>query len=106
MISDQQEALCAWLDERFCSSAVEIKGHIAGQFGLHYSHSGCLKLLRRLGLECRKPKSLPRVADLAVQAKFIAFYDDLMSILCFFYETIPKTWRNFRNQAANNFHII
>ena len=81
MTSDQQEALCAWLDERFCHSAVEIRAHIAGQFGLHYSHSGCLKLLRRLGFEYRKPEPLPRVADEAAQAKFIAFYEDLMNTL-------------------------
>jgi transposase len=72
MTSDQQEALCAWLDERFCRLAVEIRAHIADQFGLHYCHSGCLKLLRQLRFEYRKPKPLPRVADEAAQAKPIS----------------------------------
>lgn len=81
MTSDQQESLCAWLDERFRRSAVEIRAHIAGQFGLQYSHSVCLKLLHRLGFEYRKPKPLPRVVDETAQAKFIAFYEDLMNTL-------------------------
>ncbi len=33
------------------------------EFGLRHSHSGSLKLLRRLGFEYRKPKTLPHVAD-------------------------------------------
>ena len=61
----QQVALCAWLEDRFCRSKLEIRAYITAQFDLKYSHSGCLKLLARLGFEYRKPKTLPRVADVA-----------------------------------------
>ena len=81
MTLDQKRALCAWLDERFCRSAVEIRAYITTKFGLRYSHSGCLKLLRRLGFEYRKPKALPHVADEARQAEFIVFYEELMNKL-------------------------
>jgi hypothetical protein len=54
--------------------------NVAGQAecGLNYSHSGCIKLLARLGFEYRKPKSLPRVASAQMQTAFIAFYERLM----------------------------
>ena len=62
MTSAQETELCAWLDGRFCRSTVEIRAHILKEFGVEYSHSGCLKLLARLGFEYRKPKGLPRVS--------------------------------------------
>jgi hypothetical protein len=37
-----------------------------------YSHSGCIKLLSRLGYEYHEPKGLPRVAYAEAQAEFIA----------------------------------
>ncbi len=77
----QEAALCVWLEGRFCRSTVEIRAHIAAQIDLHYSHSGCVKLLARLGFEYRKPKAMPRVADVAKQAKFIAFYENLLNSL-------------------------
>ena len=65
----QEGTLCAWLEERFCRSTVEIRAYVAAQFDLRYSHSGCVKLLGRLGFEYRKPRALPRVADVAKQAE-------------------------------------
>ena len=81
LTADQEAALSTWLEDRFCRSAGEIRAHIAAKFGVPYSHSGCLKLLRRLGFEYRKPKALPRVADEARQREFIAFYENLMNTL-------------------------
>ncbi len=82
MTSDQETELCAWLDERFCRSTVEIRAHIAAQFGMGYSHSGCIRLLARLGFEYRKPKGLPRVASAEKQAEFIDMYERLLNELC------------------------
>ena len=53
--------------------------HIAAQYGLEYSHSGCIKLLARLGFEYRKPKGLPRVASPEQQAAFIDMYERLLN---------------------------
>ena len=77
----QQVVLCAWLEERFCRSTVEIRAYVTAQFDLRYSHSGCVKLLARLGFEYRKPKTLPRVADVAKQAEFIAMYENMLNSL-------------------------
>jgi hypothetical protein len=68
---EQKAQLRVHLPERF----------ITAEFELVYSHSGCLKMLRRPGFEYRKPKALPRVADEDKQAEFIAFYQDLMTKL-------------------------
>ena len=73
MSAAQEAKLCAWLEGRFCRSTVEIRAYISAQFDLRYSHSGCVKLLARLGFEYRKPKALPRVADAAKQTEFIGF---------------------------------
>ena len=77
----QEAALCDWLEGRFCRSTVEIRAHILTEFDLRYSHSGCIKLLTRLGFEYRKPKPLPKVASAEKQADFIALYERLMTEL-------------------------
>ena len=78
---DEEIKLGAWLEARFCHSAGEIRAFITAAFGLYYSHSGCLRMLGRLGFQYRKPRALPRVADEDKQAEFIAFYQDLMTKL-------------------------
>ena len=56
---------------------VKIKAHMAAEFGLNYSHSGCIKLLARLGFECHKLTPLPRVASAEKHAAFIVFFERL-----------------------------
>lgn len=58
-----------------------IRAFITAIFESGCSHSGCLKILRRLGFECRKPKALPRFADEDKQAEFIAFHQGSMTKL-------------------------
>ena len=81
MTTAQEADICGWLEGRFCRSTGEIRAHIAAKFNLSYSHSGCVKLLARLGFEYRKPKAVPRVPDPATQGKFIAFYENLLNSL-------------------------
>lgn len=54
MTTDQKAALCTCLEARLCRSTVEIRSHMASEFRLGYSHSGCIKCLARLGFEYRK----------------------------------------------------
>lgn len=81
MTTAQEVSLSAWLEERFCRSTVQIRAYMSSGFNIGYSHSGCIKLLTRLGFEYRKPKALPRVADVEKQAAFIAFYENLLNNL-------------------------
>ena len=77
MTGAQGTELCNWLEGRTCRSAHEIRAHIRAKSGICHSHSGCLKLLARLGFEYRKPKA----ADAGKQAGFIAFYENLFNSL-------------------------
>jgi len=77
----QQGQLCDWLEGRLCRDTREIRAHIEASSGVRYSHSGCLKLLHRLGFEYKKPKALPRVADEVAQQQFIDLYEGLVSAL-------------------------
>ena len=81
MSADQEAVLSSWLEDRFRRSTVEIRAYIASEFGTRYSHSGCIKCLKRLGFEYRKPKALPQVADAVRQAKFIETYERLLKTL-------------------------
>ena len=90
MTTAQEVHLSAWLEERFCRSTVQIRAYISSEFNIGYSHSGCIKLLARLEFEYRKPKALPRVADVEKQAAFIAFYENLLNNLL---PTRPSTSR-------------
>lgn len=79
LTAEQETALGDWLEARFCRRAGEIRAHIAAEFGIRYSHSGCIKLLARLGFAYRKPKAVPRVADPEAQAAFVEFYESLLN---------------------------
>lgn len=78
MTPEQEAHLSAWLERRFCRSTAPIRAYVSAELGLHYSHSGCIKLLARLGFEYRKPGKIPRVADEARQVEFIAMYEALL----------------------------
>ena len=77
----QKADLCGWLEARLCRDTRPIRAYIEAAYGVRYSHSGCLKLLHRLGFEYRKPKALPRVADEAEQQQFIDVYESLLRSL-------------------------
>ena len=81
MTGAQEIVLCDWLEGRFCRSTVEIRAYLRAEFGIRYSHSGCIKLLARLGFEYRKPKALPHVADKERQQAFINMYENLLNTL-------------------------
>ena len=72
---------CDWLDGRFCRSTVKKITHISKELILYYSHSGCLRLLARLGIDYRKPNALPQVASSETQVGFIWMYVRLMTEL-------------------------
>jgi len=68
MSQAQEGALCAWLEGRFCRSTVEIRAYILAEFALRYSHSGCIKLLARLGFEYSKTLSADKVFSIVAMS--------------------------------------
>ena len=77
-LSAAQEAeLSAHLAGRVYRDTGEIAAYIRTRFDVIYSHSGCIKLMHRLGFAYKRPTSLPAQADEAKQAAFIAHYEKL-----------------------------
>lgn len=79
--ASQKAQLCDWLEAHFIRDTRPAIAWIEVEFGVQYSHSGCLKLLHRLGFEYRKPKALPRVADEVAQKQYIDMYEELLNAL-------------------------
>jgi len=52
MSQGQEAGLCAWLEDRFCRSTVEIRAHICAEFGLDYCNRPVGTALR-FRSECR-----------------------------------------------------
>ena len=77
----QEVAVGEGLEERFCLSTAQIRAYMGTKLNIHYSHAGCIKLLARLGFEYRKPKALPRVANVKKQVEFTGFYESLLNNL-------------------------
>ncbi len=75
---EQEAELSAHLGARLYRDTGEVASHIQASYGVRYSHSGCLKLLHRLGFEYKRPESLPAQANEAKQAAFIAGYETLL----------------------------
>ena len=74
MTSVQEATLCDWLEgRRSTGGCVYICGIWHSLFSVA---SNC-----RLGFEYRKPKALPKVADVEEQAKFIRQYERLLNNL-------------------------
>ena len=78
-LSQAQEAeLSAHLGARLYRDTGEVAAHIQAAYGVRYGHSGCIKLMHRLGFEYKRPESLPAQADEAKQAAFIEAYEKLL----------------------------
>ena len=79
---EQQTELKDWVSETLPRSASKIGAYIAAKFDVEYeTRSGLGALLRRLGLEYRRPETVARKLDPVRQAAFIAAYNTLLNHL-------------------------
>lgn len=78
---EQQEQLEKYLNEQVRSSAKEVMDYIEKAFGIKYSESGVLKLLKRLkySYSYKKPVVVPSKADPEKQAVFLELYQEKKS---------------------------
>ncbi len=81
LIQAEETELTAWLRKNPCRDTKEVRAHISNKYGKSYSHSGCIKLMHRLGFEYVKPKRVPAVADEEKQREFIEYYQQLQRYL-------------------------
>jgi transposase len=79
-LSEVQEAqLKAELRANLYINSREIADHIEHTFGIKYSLSAVVKLLKRLGFVYKKTKSVPSKADRAAQEQFVQSLQDLLA---------------------------
>src|SRR6266508_2237413 len=71
----QLQQLTTWLDERVRSTK-EVIAWVEQQFGLDYTESGMLKLLKRLDYRYKKPPQVPSKADPDAQAACLTSYTE------------------------------
>lgn len=69
----QIQQFTTWLDERVRSTKEAI-AWVEQQFGLEYSESGMLKLLKRLDYRYKQPAQVPSKADMEAQAVWLESY--------------------------------
>jgi len=69
----QIEQFTAWLDQRVRSTKEAI-AWVEQQFGLDYTESGMLKLLKRLDYRYKQPAQIPSKADVDAQAMWLKRY--------------------------------
>ena len=78
----QQEKLKAWIAVALPRTTREVGAWIEREFAVEYeSRSGLVKLLHRLGMEHREPKTISRKLDRAKQEAFIEAYNALLNRL-------------------------
>jgi transposase len=78
MTGEQREALAKWIEETLPRTSAAVGEWIEKECGIGYTRSAIIKLLKRLGMEYRKPKPIPGKLDPAKQAAFIKAYDELL----------------------------
>lgn len=69
----QQQQLITWLDAEI-RSTVEAVAWVEEQFGVSYTDSGMVKLLKRLDYRFKQPDMLPSKADPKKQAEWVETY--------------------------------
>jgi transposase len=77
LTNDQEEELAHFLDENLHANTRHVRAHIRQTYNLWFSRSGCVKLMKRLGFEYRKPPRIPAQADEEKQQDFIDLYQTL-----------------------------
>lgn len=81
LTAEQRQALANWVAETLPRTTSAVGEWIEKTCDIGYTRSAISKLLKRLGMEYRKPKALPRSLDPAKQAAFIKAYDDFLNNL-------------------------
>lgn len=75
LTSNEQQQLISWLDAEVRSTAEAI-AWVEAQFGVSYSDSGMVKLLKRLDYRFKQPDVLPAKADPKKQAEWVETYTE------------------------------
>jgi len=81
LTASQQEELSKWVAETLPRTTTMVGEWIEKSYGISYTRSALIKLLKRVGMEYRKPKVMPSKLDPAKQQEFIKAYEGLLNNL-------------------------
>src|SRR6516164_6362751 len=81
LTASQQEELSKWVAETLPRTTTMVGEWIEKSYGISYTRSALIKLLKRVGMEYRKPKVMPSKLDPAKQQEFIEAYEGLLNNL-------------------------
>lgn len=75
LTDDQLKQLEEYIDSHLCNTAKEIMDYIEKKFGIKYTESGVIKLLKELGYSYKKTRQIPSKADREKQEAFLKAYE-------------------------------
>jgi transposase len=81
LTASQQDELKKWVTETLPRTTSVIGEWIEKSYGICYTRSALVKLLKRIGMSHRKPKVMPSKLNPAEQQEFIAGYEKLLNHL-------------------------
>ena len=81
LTASQQEELSKWVAETLPRTTTMVGEWIEKSYGISYTRSALIKLLKRVGMEYRKPKVMPSKLDPEKQQEFIDAYEGLLNNL-------------------------
>ena len=81
LTASQQQELSKWVAEALPRTTTMVGEWIEKSYGISYTRSALIKLLKRVGMEYRKPKVMPSKLDPAKQQEFIEAYEGLLNNL-------------------------
>ncbi len=77
----QQDALKDWVAQTLPRTTTIVGEWIERSYGVSYTRSALIKLLRRIEVDYRRPEVIPRKLDAVRQQEFMATYDNLLNTL-------------------------
>ncbi len=81
LTAEQQDKLKKWVTETLPRSTSRIGAWIEREFDVDYTRSAIIRLMRRIGMEFKKPKMVSQKMDIAKQQAFIEMYNKLLNSL-------------------------
>lgn len=79
LTDEEEQQLLAELRQRLYINSLEVASYIEQEFGVVYSSSAVVKLLKRLGFVYKKTKGVPAKADSQAQAEFVQELTNLLA---------------------------
>ncbi len=77
LTEEQEKELSVFLEANLHAGTPQIRAHIRKAYNQWFSRPGCIKMMKRLGFEYRKPPRIPAQADEKKQQDFIELYQAL-----------------------------